>query len=1006
MIKKSIVVLSVCLLAIAGSAWAQGLPDTGQTKCYDNATEIPCPPPGSDFYGQDAEYVKARSYTDLGNGIVRDNVTGLEWQQATAPGEKTWQNALAYCEALGLAGYTDWRLPTIQELSSLVDGSRTNPAIDPIFSAVGHAHWSSTTVASYTDDAWRLNFLYGNVYDNNKTDDAYVRAVRGKPLPANNFINNADGTITDTATGLMWQQATAPGMYIWQQALDYCANLELGPYSDWRLPDRNELQSLVDYSRYQPSINTTYFPDTKSYYWSSTTYASNAGYAWFVHFYYGDGEVNYSYKSDYTYVRAVRSGQYVLLGDLGSLCIEDYHCDEGETCVEGVCVCETNEDCDDGLFCTGVETCVHEECVAGTPPECSGDIPYCNEQIDQCVECLTAADCTDAYVCVNGECEFPPHPVIDTGDPAERACNPKSYTDLENGIVRDNVTGLEWQQATAPGTYTWQQALNYVAGMNAGTNENYGYTDWCLPTIEELSSLVDAGHGPAIDPIFSGTTTPSSQYWSSTTSASNTNFARSVGFNDGLVSGSHKPDSNYFRAMRSGQYGSFDNLVINGDGTVTDTDTGLMWQQCNYGQIWDGTACTGSAATRTWDQAFAYVQGLNDTHYLGYGDWRLPTRNELQSLIDYSREDPATTFPNTEGDSLYWSSTAYGATYGADIEYAWEVLSYEGGVLCVDRTYGNYVRAVRGGPCRSNGDWCIDDSDCLEDSYCDEDNNTCVECLEDSNCDDGEFCNGLETCVSGICVLSIDSCADNATHPFCDETADRCVECLADGDCDDYCVAKICVECRNNTDCSDAQFCTGTETCASGECIAGTAPCGGATPECNEATDRCVECLNDNNCPPGYRCTGNACAPRGTMQITKATVKAGKFRGADSMKFSGTLNATTADVNAAMNDMITLTIEAAGIPALDETTFTFPINATAFKKGKYKSPKVKPANKTDPVVGLAFDTIKGKLSFSSKNLNLTGLACPITVRIQFGNYAAVTILNENIVNGTKPCPSL
>ena len=84
--------------------------------------------------------------------------------------------------------------------------------------------------------------------------------------------------------------------------------------------------------------------------------------------------------------------------------------------------------------------------------------------------------------------------VPDTGDPNERVCNPKSYTDLGNGIVRDNVTGLEWQQAIAPGSfYSWQDALDYVAGMNVGTYENYGYTDWRLPTLNELSTLVDAG---------------------------------------------------------------------------------------------------------------------------------------------------------------------------------------------------------------------------------------------------------------------------------------------------------------------------------------------------------------------------------------------------------------------------------------------------------------------------------------------------------------------------------
>ena len=114
----------------------------------------------------------------------------------------------------------------------------------------------------------------------------------------------------------MWQKATAPGTYTWEQALTYCENLTLpaGGYSDWRLPNRNELQSIVDYSRYNPAIDTTFFPDTvASNYWSSTTYADNTSYAWYVYFSYG-GVGNYSKTSSY-YVRAVRGGQCGSLGD-------------------------------------------------------------------------------------------------------------------------------------------------------------------------------------------------------------------------------------------------------------------------------------------------------------------------------------------------------------------------------------------------------------------------------------------------------------------------------------------------------------------------------------------------------------------------------------------------------------------------------------------------------------------------------------------------------------------
>ncbi|MGB5159265.1 DUF1566 domain-containing protein [Desulfobacterium sp. N47] len=121
------------------------------------------------------------------------------------------------------------------------------------------------------------------------------------------LVDNNDGTVTDTKTGLMWQQAGA-GTMTWTAALTYCENLQLAGYSDWRLPNRNELQSLVDYSKYNPAIDTVAFPGAmSSYYWSSTTSASYPAYAWLVSFYYGS--VNHGHKSSSYYVRAVRGGQ-------------------------------------------------------------------------------------------------------------------------------------------------------------------------------------------------------------------------------------------------------------------------------------------------------------------------------------------------------------------------------------------------------------------------------------------------------------------------------------------------------------------------------------------------------------------------------------------------------------------------------------------------------------------------------------------------------------------------
>ena len=322
-----IIVLAVGLLNMV---FANPLPDTGQTKCYNNTVEIPCPQPGEPFYGQDAQYgPNTHSYTDLSNGIVRDNVTGLEWQQATAPATYTWQQAIDYCNNLSLGGKDDWRLPTVKELSILDDSSipSPGPTINTEYFPDTHTsfYWSSTYFALRSSVvAWGVNFSLGLQETRYMSDFQYVRAVRGGQTTVNTFIDNNDGTVTDTITGLMWQQETTPGTYTWEQSLAYCENLTLAGHSDWRLPNRNELYSLVDYRQYNPAINTNYFPhinpvfDFESgpflYYWSSTSCAfPSAAYpsvanAYIVDFLYGNTFFNPKSDSSYIHVWAVRGG--------------------------------------------------------------------------------------------------------------------------------------------------------------------------------------------------------------------------------------------------------------------------------------------------------------------------------------------------------------------------------------------------------------------------------------------------------------------------------------------------------------------------------------------------------------------------------------------------------------------------------------------------------------------------------------------------------------------------
>ncbi len=283
--------------------------------------------------------------------------------------------------------------------------------------------------------------------------------------------------------------------------------------------------------------------------------------------------------------------------------------------------------------------------------------------------------------------------VPDTGDPDEHVCNPKSYTDLGNGIVRDNVTGLEWQQATAPGTYTWEQAMNYADNLALAE-----YNDWRLPTIQELSTLADKGVSsqgpdyPAINTVFFPDT-KADLYWSSTSQSGSNSVAYSTNFFDGSIQYYDKSISYNIRAVR-GDTLPGNNFVDNGNATITDDSTGLMWQKCNYGQTWDGTDCTGSAVAQTWQQALDAVEQFNLNSYLGYTDWRLPTCNELQSLIDYNYFAPATIFPNTNS-SIYWSSTVN----AVNTSNSWHVDLGDGEVFYGSQTINYNVRAVRKGLC-------------------------------------------------------------------------------------------------------------------------------------------------------------------------------------------------------------------------------------------------------------------------------------------------------------------
>ena len=258
-----------------------------------------------------------------------------------------------------------------------------------------------------------------------------------------------------------------------------------------------------------------------------------------------------------------------------------------------------------------------------------------------------------------------------------------TYTDNRDGTVTDPTTGLTWMRCsvgqswtgtTCSGTangYTWNNA-----NVTPGTFTFAGNSDWRLPNIRELQTLINrsmrAGFSPIDNTAFPNS--PSIGFWSSTPDASDPwgfnalgissgNFTDYTYHSNGQSISTSKDFSAAVRLVRGGQTSDFfkiarptSDYVDNGDGTVTHVPTRLMWKRCSEGQVWwSGGDCTSVASTA----AQVNVANLSNSTFAGKSDWRLPTAEELLTLVDYTLYGPAinlTIFPSTPSTPFYSSS--------------------------------------------------------------------------------------------------------------------------------------------------------------------------------------------------------------------------------------------------------------------------------------------------------------------------------------------------------------
>jgi hypothetical protein len=278
------------------------------------------------------------------NDVVLDTRTGLMWPRNASLSDfpMAWTEALAFVKNLNRSrfqGHADWKLPNRRELFSLVSHETINPSLPaahPFVNVFNGYYWTSTSCARLPDQAWYIHLGGARVFKGMKYNSYLVWPVRladtagarvfetgqqrcydesgdpidcrgtgqdgelcRTPLEGSRFTQRED-LIDDRMTGLTWlKDADINGEVVdWKTALDGVRKMNqtgAQEYSDWRVPDILELESLTDMGRHSPALPRRHpFVNVREFYWSATPSAYDTRYAWAL--YARDGVVGVGYK--------------------------------------------------------------------------------------------------------------------------------------------------------------------------------------------------------------------------------------------------------------------------------------------------------------------------------------------------------------------------------------------------------------------------------------------------------------------------------------------------------------------------------------------------------------------------------------------------------------------------------------------------------------------------------------------------------------------------------------
>ena len=597
------------------------------------------------------------------------------------------------------------------------------------------------------------------------------------PVAHASFTYSAtSATVTDSIYLLEWDACVdgqangtcsgAPSAFTWQQALQRVAAMNASNHkghNDWRLPNKNELESLVDLSLNNPAIDPAFPNAPSASFWSSTVNAKNLGQAWKVNF--NDGSVFVDAHGTAANIRVVRSGSANDSTDRFALPVAPSPLDvllanitvydtrtllQWDRCPWGV----TGADCTDGAPVAQTWQQALQLPALANAANHKGfsdwRLPNKNE-LESIVDLSVLPPTVEAAAFPNtpstaffsstlnykdlgqawkvsfgdGSVFVDSHGtaanirLVRGGGPSgstDRFALPITPSPLDvvaaNATVYDSRTLLQWDRCPwgvtgascadgAPVAQTWQQALQLPALANAANHK--GFSDWRLPNKNELESIVDLNVLPPTLEAIAFPNTPSAAFFSSTVNYKNLGQAWKVSFGDGSVFvDAHGTAANVRLVRGGGTSGSTDrfNLAMPpspytaASGTVNDARTGLVWDACSFGKT--GNDCTGASfQVSSWQDALLTSTAANSTNYKGFNDWRIPNKNELESLVDLGRLAPVidtTVFPDTQSQA-YWSSTVNAKSAGQ----AWAVSFGDGSVSVQAHAMGANLRLVRGG---------------------------------------------------------------------------------------------------------------------------------------------------------------------------------------------------------------------------------------------------------------------------------------------------------------------